>query len=139
MGAGRTEFAMSLFGHSYGSKISGRILKEGAEISVKTVPSAIANGLAYVSEDRKSLGLNLLMDIRENVTLSSLDKISQKGVLDKEKEVTEAENFRKKMRIKQTPSIKLSVVLVVGINKSRFIQVADDTTRYSFWMSQPVG
>ena len=43
------------------------------------------------------------------------------------------------MRIKQTPSIKLSVVLVVGINKSRFIQVADDTTRYSFWMSQPVG
>ncbi len=120
MGAGRTEFAMSLFGHSYGSKISGRILKEGAEISVKTVPSAIANGLAYVSEDRKSLGLNLLMDIRENVTLSSLDKISQKGVLDKEKEVTEAENFRKKMRIK-TNSIHQIVSSLSGGNQQKVV------------------
>ena len=120
MGAGRTEFAMSLFGHSYGSKISGRISKEGAEISVKTVPSAIANGLAYVSEDRKSLGLNLLMDIRENVTLSSLDKISQKGVLDKEKEVTEAENFRKKMRIK-TNSIHQIVSSLSGGNQQKVV------------------
>ncbi|MBL4994369.1 xylose ABC transporter ATP-binding protein [Enterococcus xinjiangensis] len=120
MGAGRTEFAMSLFGHSYGSKISGRILKEGAEISVKTVPSAIANGLAYVSEDRKSLGLNLLMDIRENVTLSSLDKISQKGVLNKEKEVTEAENFRKKMRIK-TNSIHQIVSSLSGGNQQKVV------------------
>lgn len=120
MGAGRTEFAMSLFGHSYGSKISGRILKEGTEISVKTVPSAIANGLAYVSEDRKSLGLNLLMDIRENVTLSSLDKISQKGVLDKEKEVTEAENFRKKMRIK-TNSIHQIVSSLSGGNQQKVV------------------
>lgn len=140
MGAGRTEFAMSLFGHSYGSKISGRILKEGAEISVKTVPSAIANGLAYVSEDRKSLGLNLLMDIRENVTLSSLDKISQKGVLDKEKEVTEAENFRKKMRIK-TNSIHQIVSSLSGGNQqkvvlSKWLMTQPDIL---FWMSQPVG
>lgn len=140
MGAGRTEFAMSLFGHSYGSKISGRILKEGAEISVKTVPSAIANGLAYVSEDRKSLGLNLLMDIRENVTLSSLDKISQTGVLDKEKEVTEAENFRKKMRIK-TNSIHQIVSSLSGGNQqkvvlSKWLMTQPDIL---FWMSQPVG
>src|SRR5699024_3301430 len=71
MGAGRTEFAMSVFGHSYGSQITGKVYKDGHEISVKDVPTAIKNGLAYVSEDRKSLGLNLLMDVRENTTLSS--------------------------------------------------------------------
>lgn len=74
---------MSLFGRRFLWAHVGRILKEGTEISVKTVPSAIANGL-NLSEDRKSLGLNLLMDIPEKRdALSGLDKISQK--LDKEK------------------------------------------------------
>ena len=100
MGAGRTEFAMSVFGNSYGSNISGKIYKNGKEIKIKDVSQAIQNGLAYVSEDRKALGLNLLMDIRENTTIASLGKISKSGVLDKEKEVTEAESYRKKMRTK---------------------------------------
>ena len=72
MGAGRTEFAMSVFGNSYGSNISGKIYKNGKEIKIKDVSQAIHNGLAYVSEDRKALGLNLLMDIRENTTIASL-------------------------------------------------------------------
>lgn len=100
MGAGRTEFAMSVFGNSYGSNISGKIYKDGKEIKIKDVSQAIHNGLAYVSEDRKALGLNLLMDIQENTTIASLGKISKSGVLDKEKEVTEAESYRKKMRTK---------------------------------------
>lgn len=100
MGAGRTEFAMSVFGNSYGSNISGKIYKDGKEIKIKDVSQAIHNGLAYVSEDRKALGLNLLMDIRENTTIASLGKINKSGVLDKEKEVTEAESYRKKMRTK---------------------------------------
>lgn len=100
MGAGRTEFAMSVFGNSYGSNISGKIYKHGKEVKIKDVSQAIHNGLAYVSEDRKALGLNLLMDIRENTTIASLGKISKSGVLDKEKEVTEAEEYRKKMRTK---------------------------------------
>ncbi|MGM0169071.1 ABC transporter ATP-binding protein [Enterococcus sp. AZ135] len=100
MGAGRTEFAMSVFGNSYGSNISGKIYKNGKEVKIKDVSQAIHNGLAYVSEDRKALGLNLLMDIRENTTIASLGKISKSGVLDKEKEVTEAEEYRKKMRTK---------------------------------------
>lgn len=100
MEAGRTEFAMSVFGNSYGSNISGKIYKDGKEIKIKDVSQAIHNGLAYVSEDRKALGLNLLMDIRENTTIASLGKISKSGVLDKEKEVTEAESYRKKMRTK---------------------------------------
>ena len=100
MGAGRTEFAMSIFGKSYGSNISGKIYKDGKEIKINDVSQAIENGLAYVSEDRKAVGLNLLMDIRENTTIASLGKISKNGILDKEKEVTESENYRKKMRTK---------------------------------------
>ena len=108
MGAGRTEFAMSVFGHSYGSSISGEVYKDGQPISVKDVPTAIKNGLAYVSEDRKALGLNLLMDIRENTTIASLAKISRQGVIDKEKEVTMAEEFRKKMRTKTNSKVVLA-------------------------------
>jgi putative multiple sugar transport system ATP-binding protein len=120
MGAGRTEFAMSVFGRSYGSNISGKVFKEGQEISVKDVPVAIENGLAYVSEDRKALGLNLLMDIRENTTIASLGKISKKGVLDKEKEVQIAEEYRKKMRTK-TSSIYQKVSSLSGGNQQKVV------------------
>ena len=120
MGAGRTEFAMSVFGRSYGSNISGKLFKEGQEISVKDVPAAIENGLAYVSEDRKALGLNLLMDIRENTTIASLGKISKQGVLDKEKEVQIAEEYRKKMRTK-TNSIYQKVSSLSGGNQQKVV------------------
>ena len=120
MGAGRTEFAMSVFGRSYGSNISGKVFKEGQEVSVKDVPAAIENGLAYVSEDRKALGLNLLMDIRENTTIASLGKISKQGVLDKEKEVQIAEEYRKKMRTK-TNSIYQKVSSLSGGNQQKVV------------------
>ena len=120
MGAGRTEFAMSVFGHSYGSSILGEVYKDGQPISVKDVPTAIKNGLAYVSEDRKALGLNLLMDIRENTTIASLAKISRQGVIDKEKEVTMAEEFRKKMRTK-TNSIYQNVGSLSGGNQQKVV------------------
>ncbi|HIX71204.1 MAG TPA: ATP-binding cassette domain-containing protein [Candidatus Enterococcus stercoravium] len=120
MGAGRTEFAMSVFGHSYGSNISGKVYKEGQEISVKDVPTAIKNGLAYVSEDRKAVGLNLLMDIRENTTIASLDKISHGGIIDKEKEVTQAEEYRKRMRTK-TSSIFQNVGSLSGGNQQKVV------------------
>ena len=120
MGAGRTEFAMSVFGHSYGSNISGKVYKEGKEISVKNVPTAIQNGLAYVSEDRKALGLNLLMDIRENTSIASLGKISHNGVIDKEAEVTAAETYRKKMRTK-TNSVFQNVGSLSGGNQQKVV------------------
>ncbi|MCD5030089.1 sugar ABC transporter ATP-binding protein [Enterococcus asini] len=120
MGAGRTEFAMSVFGHSYGSNISGKVYKEGKEISVKNVPTAIRNGIAYVSEDRKALGLNLLMDIRENTSIASLGKISHNGVIDKEAEVTAAETYRKKMRTK-TNSVFQNVGSLSGGNQQKVV------------------
>ena len=120
MGAGRTEFAMSLFGHSYGSKISGKVRKDGKEISMKDVPKAIQNGIAYVSEDRKTLGLNLLMDIRENTTIASLKKISKHGVLDKDKELIESENYKKIMQIKAS-SILQNITSLSGGNQQKVV------------------
>ncbi|MBU5594328.1 ATP-binding cassette domain-containing protein [Amphibacillus sp. MSJ-3] len=120
MGAGRTEFAMSVFGRSYGSQISGKVFKNGKEIDVSSVPSAINNGLAYVSEDRKSLGLNLLMDVRQNTTLSSLEKVSHHGILDKEMETKLAEDYRKRMRTK-TNSVFQNVASLSGGNQQKVV------------------
>lgn len=120
MGAGRTEFAMSVFGHSYGNDIQGNVYKDGQEISVKNVADAINNGLAYVSEDRKELGLDLLMDIRENTSVASLNKISKKGILDKDQEIKSAEKLNKKMSTKYS-SIFQNVGSLSGGNQQKVV------------------
>ncbi len=76
MGAGRTEFAMSLFGRAWGTKISGRVRFGGREVNLASVPAAIDAGLAYVTEDRKQLGLILADDVRKNITLASLRQVA---------------------------------------------------------------
>jgi putative multiple sugar transport system ATP-binding protein len=81
MGAGRTEFARSLFGHSYGTNISGKVYKDGKEISVKTISEAISNGIAYATEDRKRYGLNLIEDVKRNITLASLKSFVKFGLV----------------------------------------------------------
>lgn len=102
MGSGRTELAMSIFGKSYGKKISGKILKSGKEIQVKDVSDAISKGIAYLTEDRKNAGLVLIDDIRRNITLSNLKKISSNGVVNEGKEVVVAKDFRNKLNIRSS-------------------------------------
>ncbi|PWV94280.1 multiple monosaccharide ABC transporter ATP-binding protein [Paenibacillus cellulosilyticus] len=102
MGAGRTELAMSLFGGAYGKKISGTVFKNGKEIKFKSVSDAINKGLAYVTEDRKHYGLVLIDDIKRNISLTSLPKLSKRGVVNQNREVIIAEDFRKKMNIKSS-------------------------------------
>lgn len=102
MGAGRTEFAMSVFGKSYGQKISGQLIKNGKEIRTPNISSAINQGIAYVTEDRKTYGLILIDDIKRNITLASLDKVSKYSVIQEQKEGQEAEGFRNKLKIKTT-------------------------------------
>ena len=102
MGAGRTEFAMSIFGKAYGSRISGQIIKDGKPVEFNTVREAIDNGVSYLTEDRKSAGLILIDDIRHNITLPSLKKISKKGFIDHNKEVMVAEEYRSKLDIKSS-------------------------------------
>lgn len=100
MGAGRTELAMSIFGKAYGKKISGTIIKDGVELKLNNISEAIENGLAYATEDRKMAGLILIDDIRRNITLANLEKVSRKGVVDEDIENREAENQKKMLGIK---------------------------------------
>lgn len=81
MGAGRTELAMSVFGKSYGKKISGQIYMHGQEVHLNDINKAIESGLAYVTEDRKQYGLILIDDIKRNISLSNLRKLSRRGLL----------------------------------------------------------
>ena len=100
MGAGRTELAMSLFGRSYGSAISGSLKLNGKEVHLKNERDAIRHGLAYVTEDRKGNGLILSNPIRVNNTLANLDALCEKGVIDQDKEYAVAEEYRAKLHTK---------------------------------------
>jgi putative multiple sugar transport system ATP-binding protein len=100
MGAGRTEFAMSLFGRAWGRNISGRVWLDDREVDLSSVPAAIDAGLAYVTEDRKQLGLILADDVRKNVTLASLDQVASRWVIDDISELKAASEYRNRMRIR---------------------------------------
>ena len=100
MGAGRTEFAMSVFGRSYGRNVRGRALMEGRPVDLSTVPRAMRAGLAYVTEDRKHLGLVLGEDVRKNVTLANLGGVARAAVIDDMRELAVANDYRSRMRIR---------------------------------------
>lgn len=118
MGAGRTELAMSIFGKSYGHDISGQLYKNGKEIKVDSVPEAIDNGLAYLTEDRKNNGLNLIQSIRENISIASLDKISNKEVINTGKETDVVEEYMDLLNIKAT-GMSQTVNLLSGGNQQK--------------------
>lgn len=120
MGAGRTELAMSIFGRSYGRNISGQVLMHGKPVDVSTVDRAINAGLAYVTEDRKSLGLILDETIRRNTTLANLAAVSSRGVIEDGRETEVAEKYRKAMRIR-TPSVFQKVMNLSGGNQQKVV------------------
>ena len=117
-GAGRTELAMSIFGKSYGTGITGTLLLNGQETVLKTPEEAIHSGLAYVTEDRKTNGLLLNESIRMNTTLARLDKISHNSVIDQDKERLAAEQMKNDMGTK-TPSIEQRVGNLSGGNQQK--------------------
>jgi putative multiple sugar transport system ATP-binding protein len=120
MGAGRTELARSVFGRSYGTYVSGTIIKDGQEIALHNVPEAIDAGLAYVTEDRKTLGLNLLDDIKTTTTAAALDKVSKNLVIDEREEYVVAERYRKELRTK-APSVNEGVIKLSGGNQQKVV------------------
>ncbi|AEI94171.1 multiple monosaccharide ABC transporter ATP-binding protein [Roseobacter litoralis] len=120
MGAGRTELAMSLFGRSYGRNATGTVRINGKEINTSTVIRAIHEGLAYVTEDRKALGLVLDETIRKNITLSNLPAVSNTGVLNARAETQVAETYRTAMNIR-TPSVFQKVMNLSGGNQQKVV------------------
>ena len=120
MGAGRTELAMSVFGRAYGVNISGRLFKDGKEITVKSVRDAIEHGLAYATEDRKRYGLNLIDDIQRNVSGAGLDKLSRAGWVDGNREFKVANEYRSSMNIK-APSVGSITGKLSGGNQQKVV------------------
>ena len=117
-GAGRTELAMSIFGKSYGTNISGELYIDGQKVDLKTPEQAISHRLAYVTEDRKTNGLILGESIRFNTTLARLEKVCAKGVIDVTEEKNAAEEMTTAMGTK-TPSVEQQVGNLSGGNQQK--------------------
>ncbi|RDL45114.1 ABC transporter ATP-binding protein [Marinomonas piezotolerans] len=120
MGSGRTELAMSIFGQSYGKNIQGEVKMRGVPIDVSSVPKAIKSGLAYVTEDRKELGLVLDESIKINTTMAALNRVSERGVINKSEEHQVAEEYRKALRVR-TPSVLQTVGNLSGGNQQKVV------------------
>ncbi|OWY06295.1 multiple monosaccharide ABC transporter ATP-binding protein [Thioclava sp. IC9] len=120
MGSGRTELAMSVFGRSYGRDISGEVLIHGKPADVSTVDRAIAAGLAYVTEDRKSLGLILEETIQRNTSLANLGAVAKNGVVEDFRETEVAEKYRRDLNIR-TPSVFQKVMNLSGGNQQKVV------------------
>jgi putative multiple sugar transport system ATP-binding protein len=114
MGAGRTELAMSIFGRAYGRNVTGQALMQGRQIDLSSIQRAVKNGLAYVTEDRKSLGLILNEDIKNNVTLVNLPGVASHGVIDDRKEAKVATEYRAKLRIRSSGILQKTLNLSGG-------------------------
>ncbi len=119
-GAGRTELAMSLFGKSYGSNISGKEFIRGKEVHLKNEHDAIVHGLAYVTEDRKTNGLVLSDTIARNTTMAKMEKIAKNGVIDFVKEKKVAQEYVAAMKTK-TPSVDQAVGNLSGGNQQKVL------------------
>lgn len=114
MGSGRTELAMSIFGQAYGRHITGKAFKNGQAVDVSTIDRAIANGIAYATEDRKTYGLILIEDIKENITLANLEAITDGIVINEPKELTVTREYRDKLNIKCSSILQKTINLSGG-------------------------
>jgi putative multiple sugar transport system ATP-binding protein len=120
MGTGRTELAMSIFGRSYGKRHEGTVRMNGRPVDVSTVARAVEAGIAYVTEDRKALGLILEEPILRNVSLANLAGVAPRSVIDKRREAQVAEGYRRQLSIR-TPSVQQKVVNLSGGNQQKVV------------------
>jgi putative multiple sugar transport system ATP-binding protein len=120
MGAGRTELAMSVFGRSYGANITGRVFKDGQEVHLHTVSDAISAGIAYATEDRKRYGLNLIEDVKRNISVAGLRKLSRRGWVNDNEETKIAQEYRVSMNIK-APSVLAVAGKLSGGNQQKVV------------------
>lgn len=120
MGAGRSELALSIFGKSYGTKISGRLFLYGERLELNRARDAINHKIAYMTEDRKEQGLILSNSIRVNTSLAKMEKVSHKGSINRQEEFRAASDYVKKLNIKST-SIEDEVGNLSGGNQQKVL------------------
>ncbi|MDD3902393.1 MAG: sugar ABC transporter ATP-binding protein [Sphaerochaeta sp.] len=121
MGAGRTELAMSLFGKSYGQKITGEIILRGEKVTIENVGDAIRNKMAYCSEDRKQYGLVLSDDMKHNMTMAALPYFfSNHGVINSNEVIVQSEKYKESINVKAY-SINQKVETLSGGNQQKVV------------------
>jgi len=117
-GSGRTELVECIFG---ARKIdAGKIFIKGKEVKIKSPIIAKKNGMAYITKDRKRVGLFMRLSVEKNITSGNLDKFSEKFVINHKKARENAEHYVKKFDIK-TPTLKKLVLALSGGNQQKVL------------------
>lgn len=118
VGSGRTELAKALFGTE--TVISGSVFINGEKVKLNEPINVIKKGLFLAPEDRKGDGLVLGRNIRENISLSNLRKISKKGIILKKSEQSYANELKKKLSIK-APTVETMAGDLSGGNQQKVV------------------
>ena len=118
IGAGRTELAQLLFGVV--RKTGGRVLLNGKETNPKSPRDAIDSGIALVPEDRKRQGALMEVDIRGNISMAVLEKISKFFMVNRTEENRIANYYKEAIRIK-TPNLEQKIRNLSGGNQQKVI------------------
>lgn len=118
VGAGRTEIMRAISGLD--PHDSGDVYLEGKPVNIKTVNSAVNAGIMMATEDRRRYGLIPVRSIKENITLSSLKKLSKGPLLDLAKEKKEAKIYFDRMRVK-APSLDTPTYTLSGGNQQKAV------------------
>jgi D-xylose transport system ATP-binding protein len=108
MGSGRSELLMAIFGAHAGRK-AGQTFVHGREVRINNPNEAIANGIGFVTEDRKRYGLILDQTILRNITLAGLRRLSGRFITNEDAEAAAGERAAAELRVKAN-----SVFTVVG-------------------------
>ncbi len=116
VGAGRTELARTIFGLTQVDE--GEVLLNNLPLKIKNPSEAIAHGIAYVPEDRRRHGVVLELPISQNMTLSSLNKISNSGAINFASERELAKEYVEKLAVK-TPAIFATASTLSGGNQQK--------------------
>lgn len=112
IGAGRTEVVETIFGLK--RKDSGTVSIDGRTVEISSPRDAIKNGMAFVSEDRKNIGLNLVGSVKENITLANLKKYCRFGVIDQKQENAACDEQQKRLSVKAQSRDTLTMFLSGG-------------------------
>jgi rhamnose transport system ATP-binding protein len=117
VGAGRTDIALALFGVA--PPESGTIELDGDRIDIGSPQEALALGIAYLSEDRRRLGLSVDQSLVANVTLATLDRYTNSlGLIDRNQERADAQALKERLGIR-APSLSTPVSQLSGGNQQK--------------------
>ncbi len=117
IGARRTDVALALFGITPAT--TGSVIYKGQPLTVTSPKQAMDAGIAYVSEDRRKLGLAMPMAIRANISLATLTGfLTRFGLIDRAGEKATADRFRERLAIR-TPDVETEVGMLSGGNQQK--------------------